>query len=197
MSIANEIQALQQDKNDIATALIHQGATVPVGSGFDNFANIISSFPISRFSYFEDYATKTPKADEPFIREADGTIHYIEHTVDFTPKGLIFSCGLSPTNLNGYLPEISGKTTRSIYNISYGDNSIWSGYYSVNTGLQIAKGTSVSYALIPTNSYEITSNIIKIGKPDSSINAFRFGMTDNISIVGKSAGVIYQIFVFG
>ena len=198
MSISSQISALQQDKSDIITALTNKGATVPSGSGFDDFATIISSLPISQVAYFEDYARETPQTNEPFIRENDGTIHYIQHTVDFTPKGFIFSCITTGANLNSCLPEISGKTTRSIYNISFADRSVYSGDYNVLTGLVAIRGTTVSYSSLPTSSYEITNNTIKIGKTDSSANAFRFGMSDDPTVTGVSnAGVIYQLFIFG
>ena len=197
MSIASQIEALSQDKEDIAAAIENMGVTVPSGSGFRNFAALIESISSSKIAYFEDFATETPQTNEPFIRENDGTIHYIQHTVDFTPKGFMFCCTTTGSALNTCLPQVSGKTTRSIYNISFADRSVYSGDYNILTGLVAIKGTTVSYSSLPTSSYEITNNTIKIGKADSSVNAFRFGMSDNSTISGQPAGVLYQLFVFG
>ena len=43
MSIASQIEALSQDKEDIAAAIADKGVTVPSGSGFRNFADLIES----------------------------------------------------------------------------------------------------------------------------------------------------------
>ena len=63
MSIASEIQALQQDKDDIAAAITSKGVTVPSGSGFDNFAGLISSIPSgsSKVDYYEGTITPDSK----------------------------------------------------------------------------------------------------------------------------------------
>ena len=45
MSIATQIQYLQQDKTDIANAITAKGGTVNSGDGFDDFANDIATIP--------------------------------------------------------------------------------------------------------------------------------------------------------
>ena len=45
MSIATEIQRLQTDSAAIASAIAAKGVTVPSGSGFDDYASLISSIP--------------------------------------------------------------------------------------------------------------------------------------------------------
>ena len=47
MSIASEIQRLQQDSADIASAIAAKGVTVPSGSGYDDYAGLISSISVS------------------------------------------------------------------------------------------------------------------------------------------------------
>lgn len=68
MSIASEIQALQQDKSDIATAIANKGVTVPSGSGFDSFAGLINDIPsggIGKIEYLE--GTVIPASDTNYI----------------------------------------------------------------------------------------------------------------------------------
>ncbi len=64
MSIASEIQALQTDKENIATAIEDKGVTVPPGSGFDDFAGLINDIPsgrIGKIDYLE--GTVIPASD--------------------------------------------------------------------------------------------------------------------------------------
>lgn len=45
MSIATEIQRLQTDSTAIANAIVAKGVTVPSGSGYDDYASLISAIP--------------------------------------------------------------------------------------------------------------------------------------------------------
>lgn len=68
MSIASEIQALQTDKDNIATAISNKGVTVPSGSGFDSFAGLINDIPsggIGKIEYLE--GTVIPASDTNYI----------------------------------------------------------------------------------------------------------------------------------
>ncbi|GEM_PF-6824694 len=88
MSIASEIQALQQDKTDIATAISNKGVTVPSGSGFDSFAGFISNiFNGKKAIYTEE------------VFDTDHCRQYLSYELDFEPQAIMVICNESYNTL--------------------------------------------------------------------------------------------------
>lgn len=59
--IAEQLDALEQDKSYIAAAITSKGVTVPQGSGFDNFASLIGNIPSGNAKLIT--GTYTPAVD--------------------------------------------------------------------------------------------------------------------------------------
>lgn len=87
MSIASEIQALQQDKSDIATAISNKGVTVPSGSGFDSFANLISNIPTGGNYPYIEIAEYTPSVDTKTF-----SVNYPKTLTGWTDKPMFIYC---------------------------------------------------------------------------------------------------------
>lgn len=171
MSIASEIQALQQDKSDIATAISNKGVTVPSGSGFDSFASLISSFP-------NLYYTK--------ISLTENT-NSISFQTNFEPKFIFFSCQYPWNSIKNYLDDVSGKEVRQIYyyyyckeNYLYNDysNSIYLPLAFQKSNDGIYNPTTVSHHTIQSENIFTTT----ISRNDTSVAAWRFAGSINVPI---------------
>ncbi len=87
MSIASQIEALNQDKEDIASAIEAKGVTVPSGSGFRSFAGLISNIPTgSNYPHIE-IAEYTPSVDTKSF-----TVNYPKQTASWVDKPLFIYC---------------------------------------------------------------------------------------------------------
>ena len=88
MSIASQIEALSQDKEDIAVAIEEKGVTVPSGSGFRNFAGLISNiFNGKKALYVEE------------VFDTDHCRQYLSYELDFEPQAIMVVCNESYNTL--------------------------------------------------------------------------------------------------
>ena len=87
MSIASQIEALSQDKEDITAAIEDKGVTVPSGSGFRNFAGLISSISTGNHYPHIETAEYTPSADTKSF-----TLNYPKQTAIWIDKPLFIYC---------------------------------------------------------------------------------------------------------
>ena len=102
MSIASEIQALQQDKSDIATAISNKGVTVPSNSGFDSFAGLIENIHNGyKTQYVEDKFVGTKSTLGPYV-------------LDFEPKAVVIKCNEAQATIYKNMTLASAANTLSL-----------------------------------------------------------------------------------
>ena len=126
MSIASEIQALQQDKSDIATAISNKGVTVPSGSGFDSFASLINDIPTgsppllpsgyTQLTYIEGSGTQIIDCDY----NATFDTKYECELVANSNQGTTYNC---PFANHGHMQVISSRDPNRSWYTVFGNSS--------------------------------------------------------------------------
>ncbi|MBQ9354746.1 MAG: hypothetical protein IJT84_03570 [Clostridia bacterium] len=186
MSIASEIQALQQDKSDIATALTNKGVTVPSGSGFDSFAGLIGNIQTGKKVKHIEIALTTSVQYLPTIY------------LDFEPTAILYSNRNIIADIRTHLPVVEGKNQVRGY----------SSGYEFNVGFADGQLTAISksIAVVSTSTESVTSYSsgiwfstnhnqetglyeVTIGRPDLTSTAYRF--------VGWDGAYTSDIIIFG
>ena len=143
MSIASEIQALQQDKSDIATAISNKGVTVPSGSGFDSFAGLINDIPSGGSNIQTGTFTVASDSDNYWITyPSDKIVAFAEITAnqddldalaDKTGYGVYNSLSCNDKMVQTIIPVYNIKLTRYNEGAYYRDNTTLA-HFSINNG---------------------------------------------------------------
>lgn len=194
MSIASEIQALQQDKRNIATAITNKGITVPSGSGFDSFASLISSIAIGeKIAYGLQWLLQPTQI--------------ITFSFDFEPKAVVFTCVIDETYIDTYLPVVTDKDVYSNFSLISFPISVSGGTYNFNSYIRYKKdepnsaeiftvGGIVTYMLSITYNQTSEKWDVSIGVITTSSSYFTFAGTTNVVTQGIQ-GIPYHIVALG
>lgn len=137
MSIASEIQALQQDKSDIATALTNKGVTVPDGSGFDSFSTLVDNIDQRKF-------------------QASGSTTFLADTALFEIRNLPFRPKFVAVRKNATSYTVTGDTIKYLwYIIKFDAAQISSDRLLVGTVLRLINDEvrQVGFAVTSNNNY--------------------------------------------
>ena len=186
MSIASEIQALQQDKSDIATAISNKGVTVPSSSGFDSFAALIANISTGKKVKYIEIALTTSVQYLPTIY------------LDFEPTAVLYSSKNIIADIRTHLPVVEGKNQVRGYSSGYNFNvgfaegqtsSISKSIMVVSTSTESV--TSYSSGIWFSTNYNQETGLyeVVIGRPDLTSTAYRF--------VGWDGAQTSDIIIFG
>lgn len=172
MSIASEIQALQKDKSDIATALTNKGVTVPSGSGFDSFAGLINEM------------TNIFSTNISLYQNTNS----ISFQTSFEPRFIFFTCQYAWNSVKNYLDDVTGKDVRQIYYYCYCDVNYLYNLYSNPLYLTLAFQKSDDRIYNPsTTSHSITENeglfTTTISRADTNVAAWRFAGSEDTPMI--------------
>lgn len=181
MSIASEIQALQQDKTDIATAISNKGVTVPSGSGFDSFAGLIASISKDKKMAYREMKISTVKQFLEF------------DNLDFVPKGCLFLCNDTPARINENNIQIEGKESWGVSMFVYipigyigNENTVAKTYGVIKTSgtpAISARNTGVTQITVESSTQYSGKYKATIGQPDSGNRYYRFVGFDTSLVV--------------
>lgn len=140
MSIATQIEALQNDKAAIASAITSKGGTVGETDGFDDFATAIGTI---RAAGNMEFGTFTPAVD---------TFTFNVSNLAFTPTKIYILCveaykTTSATATNFLLLDMNGSNNRFIWSVTRENNG------AINNQI-----TKAQYEAVWINSFYISNN---------------------------------------